>query len=329
MHSSSKKKIRVVTLGGGGGHSALVRAIQGLPVKLTALCNTADDGGGSGQLMKEYGVHHPGEVRRVLSAFDTKSEVLNFRFGEGKLKGQTIGNILLAGLELEYGSFDKAIQTVQNMFHIPFSVFPLTEKPVVLHAKTVNGKKIVGQANLVKHLWANSAESVEKLWIEPKEIVLHPMAKQALEQADKIFISMGDMYSSIAPCLGIKELDHIFRKTQAEIIWLPNVIFAPGQIHYVSVLSALEFFQTLSPHFFPNTIIFPQEKISKDVEKTLKQKGYGQTIFDVTKDHGIRLVQTELFEKKRVKHDKIGDSIERSPIHYNNDALKKVIQSIL
>ncbi len=328
--AGSKQKTRVVTLGGGGGHSALIQAFKDLPVELTALCNTADDGGGSGVLMKEYGVHHPGEVRRVLSAFDTKAEFLNFRFDQGSLKGQTVGNILLAGLELESGSFQQAIEKVENMCTIPHSsVIPITEKSVILHAKTVNGKKISGQSNLVNHLWKYPSESVERLWIEPKEIRLHPMAKKALEQADKIFIAMGDMYSSIAPCLAVKELDHIFRKTQAEIIWLPNVVSAPGQIHYVSILSALEFFQTLSPHFFPNTVLFPKEKISTDMEKILKQKGYTQTIFDVTEDHGIRVMRTELFEKTISKQKKSIETIERSPIHYNNEALKKTIQSIL
>lgn len=320
---------KVVTIGGGGGHSAVIKALKDLPIELTAVCNTADNGGGSGRLMRDYGVQVPGEVRNILSALaDENGKFLNYRFDGGELQGQTIGNLLLSGLELSEGSFEQAIEKIREWLHIKHQVYPITQKGVVLNAKTVQNRSVVGQLSVVQHLWKSPEDVLEELWIEPKNIPMNPRAKQALEAADMIIVCMGDLYSSISPCLAVAQMNTILKKTKAKVVWLPNVVSAPGHIHYTSIKSALEFLQTLCPHFNPQYIIFPQEKILAKDLKSIQAKGYNETFCDVETTENTKVIQTKLLDTTKIKKLK-SDVVERSPLNYNLHTLTNIFKDIL
>ncbi len=66
---------------------------------ITAIVTVTDDGGGSGVLRDEYGMLPPGDIRNCLLALANTSasmnELLNYRFPEGSLKGQSFGNLFL------------------------------------------------------------------------------------------------------------------------------------------------------------------------------------------------------------------------------------------
>src|SRR3989338_3446517 len=261
-----KKKKKIVTVGGGGGHAAVVSALKDLPIELTALTNTVDDGGSSGELMREYGVRSPGEPVRALHALDgERAKDLLYRFGTGSLAGMTVGNVLLAGYELSLGSHQAALDTVRKMFGIRHRVAPLTAGSPVLHARTVAGKNVVGQAEIVRYIRTPGSASFETVWIEPKDAGLSEVAKDALSSADYIIVSMGDLYSSIASTLCVKEYQEVLKKTSATVIWLPNVAVTPGHSHYTTTSGALTFLQPIAASFDPDIVIAASDAIPAPV----------------------------------------------------------------
>ena len=321
--------LNVVTIGGGGGHSAVIKALKDLPISLTALCNTVDDGGGTGKLVREYGVHSGGDVRQVLTTLGgEKAELLQYRFSEGSLSGYALGSLLIAGIEKSSGSFQKAIDEIRFWFQISHQVAPITENTPVLHARTKSGKEIVGQAEIVRFLWSQS-DPIETIWISPVESSLSEVARQALQEADYIIIPMGDLYSSIAPSFCISELQNMWSTLKAKIIWLPNVAVTPGHVHYVKQSEALKFLQTLIPSFQPNIIITQSGELSESVKKNLAEKSYGVSINDIQDSQNTKVMRESLIDENFVSQKIAGDSIERSPIRYDIEKLKSVFEKIL
>lgn len=327
--NQSQSMLNVVTIGGGGGHSAVVKALKDLPISLTALCNTVDDGGGSGKLMREYGVHSPGDFRRILTALAQKNgEPLNYRFSSGAYEGQTISNLLLAGLELSTGSFQKAIDTVREWLNIKEGIAPITEGTPVLHAKTHSGKEIIGQKNVVNSVRSQN-DAIETLWLDPKEIKLSDIARDSLKKADYIIITMGDLYSSIAPFFCIREVKQMWPELSAKIIWLPNFAVTPGHVHYEKHSEALKFLQTLMPDFHPNMIVVHQGELSEKTKNILAEKSYGVSMNDIQDSPTTKVIAESLIDENFVPQKTAGDAIERSPLRYDLKKLQSIFEKIL
>ena len=59
-------------------------------------------------------VFSPGDIRQCLVALSDNPEVrnlFNYRFADGRFEGQSLGNIILSGLELQHeGNFEDAVR---------------------------------------------------------------------------------------------------------------------------------------------------------------------------------------------------------------------------
>jgi uncharacterized cofD-like protein len=321
--------LKVVTIGGGGGHAAVLQALKNLPIQLTALCNMVDDGGGSGKLMREYHVHSPGDTRLVLAALGGENaQHLNYRFAGGNLDGQTIGNVVLAGCEVSTGSFQEAVDILRSWFHIEPQVAPLTEEIPTLHAKTISGQEIEGQAELV-HFVRSQNDPVETLWLDPIETSLSNKAREALISADYIIVPMGDLYSSIAPAFCIQELKELWGALKAKVIWLPNLAVTPGHVHYQTLSGALAFLQSLLPQFVPNMILVHNEALPAAIQQNVQNRGYGVSTNDLHSSESMVIVEEDLVDTQTIPVPKEGDVVDRSPLHYDTQKLQTIFQKIL
>ncbi len=316
---------KVVTIGGGGGHSAVIRALKDLDIELSAIVNMVDDAGHSGRLVRKEGVHSPGDVRRVLSASSEHAhKFLEHRSNDGS----AYGNLLLAAAEKETGSFQAAIDRIRQQMQIVYKVFPASEDQIVLHAETVNHQTITGQAEIVKHIRSHLDQPYERVWIEPKNASLSPGAKNALENADYIIVAMGDLYSSIAPLLCLTEIfAHI--KNNAKIIWLPNFTASPGQVHYQNVSGALKFLQSLNPSFQPSVIVVHVGELPQEQGDMLRERNYTVSKLDVEKLSSTQILTADLINPAYTRRNEPGDSIDRSPIAYDTEKLKTIFKKII
>ncbi|HBM81901.1 MAG TPA: hypothetical protein DD426_13885, partial [Clostridiaceae bacterium] len=93
---------KIVVIGGGTGLSTMLRGLKHYTSNLTAIVTVADDGGGSGVLREELGILPPGDIRNcLLSLADTEpvmENLLQYRFTDGMLKGQSFGNLFIAAM---------------------------------------------------------------------------------------------------------------------------------------------------------------------------------------------------------------------------------------
>lgn len=231
-HKKTEKKPMVVVIGGGTGAFTALSGLRKYSLELSAVVSMADDGGSTGVLREEFGILPPGDVRRVLVAMahsDNRmlSELFNYRFAEGGLRGHTFGNIMLAALSRVTGSFEDAVYEASRILRVRGTVIPVTLDNVRLCAKLENGVVIRGETNIdiPKH---NGKLRIKKLWLDP-EARLNKKARDAILAADMIVIGPGDLYTSIMPNLVVRGMRDAIRKSRAKKVYVVNLMTKWGE----------------------------------------------------------------------------------------------------
>lgn len=113
---------KVVTIGGGTGLSVMMKGLKIYLPEITAIVTVADDGGGSGILRDNPGILPPGDIRNcILSLAEAEPlmhDLMNYRFDEGRLKGQSFGNLFLAAMNGISNSFEEAVRRMSDVLKI-------------------------------------------------------------------------------------------------------------------------------------------------------------------------------------------------------------------
>ena len=333
---------RVVTIGGGGGQAALLRILRTLPdVQITAVVNVVDDGGSTGRLMKQLGVQSMGDVRNCLAAMaDPKNflaAILNQRFQDGELAGHAFGNILLAALEKKHDSFLEACRQAAELCGVGGRILPAAAKSPALVTTFDNGEVVTGQRLLVEKFWAGIDEkissaprltsSVARLNLEPATPLLKE-AETALKEADVIIIANGDLYSSVLPFFLLEGVATLWPRLTAKKILLPNATVTHGHVHGRNIKALIDFFRAHSATFDVDQVIIPSV-MPPAVAAACANREYGILEDIVTPTISPeKIIRASLLDDTSIiAHD--SSLVQRSPIRYNEDALRNVIQNYL
>ena len=107
---------------------------------ITAIVTVGDDGGGSGKLRADLGMLPPGDIRNcILALADTEpimEDLLQYRFKEGTLKGQSFGNLFLAAMAGISDNFEDAVQKMSSVLAVTGKVLPVTLDDMKLSSRT-------------------------------------------------------------------------------------------------------------------------------------------------------------------------------------------------
>jgi uncharacterized cofD-like protein len=236
------KAPHIVVIGGGTGSFTLLQALKQATPNITAIVNMSDDGGSTGKLRDELGVLPPGDIRQclmALSALPEVRELFNYRFSGETLGGQSLGNFILSGLELQYkGDFEKAVDVAGRMLNITGQVIPvtLTKHTLVLHDgdNTVKGQYRIEQTTI--------QSPDPRITHEPKASI-NPRAAAAIQAADLIVIAPGNLYCSLLPALAVADMREALNSSQAKVVAVANLVNKAGQTdnwHVVDYAKAIE-----------------------------------------------------------------------------------------
>jgi uncharacterized cofD-like protein len=224
---SSADALRVVLLGGGTGSFALLQGLKTLTPNLTAVVSMSDDGGSTGILRDELGVLPPGDVRQCLVALSDLPEIrdlFSYRFNDGRLQGQSLGNIILSGLELQYGDFEMAVRIASELLQVRGVVVPVTLEKHTLVARdnnqTYRGEHIIDGALRLS--------SDTELSLDPAAN-LNPAARSAILAADLVVIAPGSLYTSLLPILAVSDMPAVLAETHAKVVCVANLVNKPLQ----------------------------------------------------------------------------------------------------
>jgi uncharacterized cofD-like protein len=229
--------IDIVTIGGGSGHTHVLRGLRTIAdVRITAICPSTDSGGSTGQFAREYDSRgYLGDLTKCVAALcpdEVLRRALLYRFDEGVLEGHSVKNMLLLGLEKACGRAHGLRQLYRIAGITPHRVIPVAVRAAELCARLRLGAEIHGETNidfLAKNpLWHPDAHAIEQVFLKPA-VRASKVAVTAVRRAQWIVICPGDLYSSILPVLLPVGMQEAIQNTSARIAIILNIMTKQGE----------------------------------------------------------------------------------------------------
>ena len=222
---------RVAALGGGTGLSTMLRGLKYYTDNLTAIVTVADDGGGSGMLRQDLGMPPPGDIRSCLQAMANAEpimeDLLDYRFKEGSLAGQSFGNLFLAALNGISPSFDQAVARMSEVLAINGQVLPVTNENVNVVAEFENGTSVMGESKISAFKRAQNCR-ITRVYMRPERRAADA-ALEAIRRADIILLGPGSLYTSVIPNLLVDGVAEAIASSHALRIYIANIMTQEGE----------------------------------------------------------------------------------------------------
>lgn len=257
---------KIVTIGGGTGLSTMLRGLKRYTENLTAVVTMADDGGSSGYLRTELGILPPGDIRSCITALanaePTMLDLLNYRFVDGGLKGQSFGNLFLAALNGIYGSFEEAVTKMNEVLAVTGRVMPVTLSDVNLEALFEDGSRIRGESKIFSHK-KNHKCRICRVKLNPERPPALKEALQAIKEADIIILGPGSLYTSIIPNLLVDGISEALKNTSALRLYILNIMTQDGETEGYTAHDHIEALFTHSDSGIVDAMIYNNALIDK------------------------------------------------------------------
>ena len=208
--------------------------LKGPAFSLTAIITTMDNGGSSGRIRQELDIPAVGDLRKALIALanvdhvhEKLLEMMDHRFAtSGDLEGHSIGNLILLAMTQMTGSLGSAISYLSEILGIDGKVVPVTVEPVQLQAKLEDGTILFGEDSIDQRGASNI--KIQELFLSRSVPPTHGTL-EAIERADLIILSCGDLYTSILPNLLVENVSAAIKKAQGKLMYVSNLSNKPGE----------------------------------------------------------------------------------------------------
>ncbi|MBQ0038189.1 MAG: YvcK family protein [Clostridiales bacterium] len=229
---SPERGPRVVAIGGGTGLSTLLRGLKMYTRNITAIVTVADDGGGSGILRQDLGMLPPGDIRNCLVALANAeplmSQLMQYRFSDGTLAGQSFGNLFLAALNGILPSFDAAVESLSQVLAITGRVLPVTNEDIALEAEFENGARVIGETQIAQCKQEQNCR-IRRIHLLPNAPKALPAALEAIRDAEMIVLAPGSLYTSIIPNLLVEGIAEEICASSALKVYACNIMTQEGE----------------------------------------------------------------------------------------------------
>ena len=301
---------KVVVIGGGTGLSTMLRGLKLYTRNITAIVTVGDDGGGSGKLRADLGMLPPGDIRNcILALADTEpimQDLLQYRFNEGSLKGQSFGNLFLAAMAGISENFEEAVQKMSSVLAVTGKVLPVTLDDMKLIAELENGNIVEGESIIPDEV-VNQKTKIKKLKINPEKARPLIDALFAIKDADAIVMGPGSLYTSIIPNLLVEDIVDAIEKSDAIKIYISNVMTQPGETDNFSVSDHIKTLMKYNGKNNIDYVIANNGTIPEEIKERYLKKGSELVDIDYEniKDLNVEVIETDLIKiaKGYVKHD--------------------------
>lgn len=300
----------IAAIGGGTGLSVLLRGLKKYTSNITAIVAVSDDGGGSGVIRKEMGILPPGDIRNCIAALANTEpimeQLMQYRFKEGSLRGQSFGNLFIAAMNDICGSFDAAVREVSSVLAVTGKVLPVTLENVVLYAELEDGTVIKGESQIpIKQQALN--KRIRKVFLSPDNCMPLTAALKEIKEADAIILGPGSLYTSIIPNILVKDMAKAINSTKAVKIYVSNLMTQQGETIGYSLsehIKAINYHggKVLIDYAIANTGEIPQTLLEKYKTEDASPVSID---YDIIADMGIKVLVGDFvsIENGYLRHD--------------------------
>lgn len=212
---------------------------------LAAIIAMTDSGWTTWHIRDKYWVLPPWDIRRAIAAlaedtlFVRKLFEYKFAWEEWVIWWNKIWNILLTALNDVSWWFEEGLEAACKMFRVKGKVIPVTLEDVHLWVKFEDWTVVIWEKNIDVseknnwEKWHNVHQNIVDAFLVWWEWKINPKAYDTLISSDIIIIWPGDFYTSIVPNLLSPWMKEALARTNAEIIYVCNIMSDLGETtHY-------------------------------------------------------------------------------------------------
>lgn len=315
---------KIVTIGGGTGNSILLRGVKNFTSNITTIVTVADDGGGSGVLREDLGMLPPGDIRNCLVALANTEPIMekliNYRFSNGQLKGQSLGNLLIAAMNDICGDFNEAIKEISNVLAITGKVLPMTLDNVKLFAELEDGSTIEGESNIT-FLNRKNGGKIKRVYTSPKLLLPLKESIDSIMDADIVLLGPGSLYTSIIPNLLVTDISQALKETKAEVVYILNIMTQPGETNSYSVTDHVAAIIDHANSNIIDKIVVNSKEVDKYAKYRYKSIENSTPIYITDEDRenmeklGIEIIEADICD---ISYDYI--------VHDSNKLMKTILE---
>lgn len=318
---------KVVLIGGGVGCSIFTKALLDLPINLSTIVSSFDDGGSTGALRRDYGGIAIGDFRQcIVSSLrldDVLLQTINHRFGNGDLFGINVGNVLIKAFLAQFSNECDGVRELHRLFCLKNKVIPVSYTFARLCANLSNNTLLRNQHEIATYL--NFAEAGIKSLFLDKKASLSPEARHAIRKADFLVFVPGHFFTSVLPHLLVKDFAREWKHSPARKIWFLNILAHKGQDSFYAFNDYLHWFEKyLGKH--PFDIVVVNKEVPKRILKMVRARF--QAVRFVNEDRrflkkrGIVLNIADLVSTT-IRKQQINDTILRAPLRHDIKKIKR------
>ena len=224
--------LRVVCVGGGLGAPTVMAGLRAHTPDITGIIAVTDSGRSTGKVRIALDVPAPGDIRNALTVLAEGDPVLArlmaHRFDTDKsedLNGMAFGNLLLAALTQQEGSFLRAVEEASRLLKLRGRVLPVTLYNTHLCAELEDGT-IVEEEVRVR---AVGKARIKRIFLKDDNVTATPGSVEALESADLITLGPGSLYTTVCACLLVPDIARAIAQASGLVVYVANTTRQPGQ----------------------------------------------------------------------------------------------------
>jgi uncharacterized cofD-like protein len=325
--------LRVVSIGGGHGLSALLEGLKkythsdgdtGPAIDITAIVTVTDDGGSSGRLRREFDVLPPGDIRNCMVALSEDGALLSrlfqyrFKAGHG-LKGHSFGNLFLTALTEITGDFPDAVRSSAEVLKIAGRIFPSTAANVSLEAVLDDGRVLRGESRI-----SRSRRRICQIRLQPGRVKPLKDTLAAIESADLITLGPGSLFTSVIPNLLVSGIPKAIRQSRACKAYFVNLMTQPGETTNFSAPDHVEAIDRHAGGKLLDSVIVSTSRISPSVRRRYAEQNAAPIEHDTPalRQMGLEVIGADLLQKgPRVRHN--SEAIARVAMELATESRKR------
>jgi uncharacterized cofD-like protein len=205
---------------------------------ITGLIGVTDSGRSTGKVRIALDVPAPGDIRNALVVLAEGDPVLvklmGQRFDTEKsedLNGMAFGNLFLAALTQQYGSFLRAVEEASRLLKLRGRVLPVTLYNTHLCAELTDGTTVEEEVN-VRGI---GKAPIERIFLKDDSVSATPGSVEAIAAADLVTLGPGSLYTTVAACLLVPEIARAIANADGVVAYVANTTRQPGQTDGMSL----------------------------------------------------------------------------------------------
>jgi len=224
--------LRIVCIGGGLGAPTVMAGLRAYTPDITGIIGVTDSGRSTGKVRIALDVPAPGDIRNALAVLAEGDPVLKrlmaHRFETDKsedLNGMAFGNLFLAALTQQEGSFLRAVEEASRLLKLHGRVLPVTLYNTHLCAELADGRVVEEEVQVR----AVGKAAITRLFLKDDNVTATPGSAEAIAAADLITLGPGSLYTTVAACLLVPEIARAIANASGVVAYVANTTRQPGQ----------------------------------------------------------------------------------------------------